>query len=124
MKRIDNTEDAISLFVEIANEHAISFETGDFKKGNKCYTNKMKCLYFLYKNHQMKLLKEYLNNENVGVRGDTAYALLKFYPEECEKVLSEIAVGGYGFNSFNAEMVLSEWKKGTLGFPFMNMKGL
>ena len=41
MKRIDNTEDAINLFVEIANEHAISFETGDFKKGNKCYTNKM-----------------------------------------------------------------------------------
>jgi hypothetical protein len=33
-------------------------------------------------------------------------------------------MGGYGFNSFNAEMVLSEWKKGTLGFPFMNMKGL
>ena len=103
MKRIDNTEDAINSFVENAKEHAISLETGDFKK---------------------KLLKEYLNNKNVGVRGDTAYALLKFYPEECEKVLSEIAVGGYGFNSFNAEMVLSEWKKGTLGFPFMNMKGL
>ena len=124
MKRIDNTEDAINSFVENAKEHDISLKTGNLKKGNKCYTNKMKCLYFLYKNHQMKLLKEYLNNKNVGVRGDTAYALLKFYPEECEKVLSEIAVGGYGFNSFNAEMVLSEWKKGTLGFPFMNMKGL
>ena len=74
------------------------------------------------KEHAISL--EYLNNENVGVRGDTAYALLKFYPEECEKVLSEIAVGGYGFNNFNSEMVLSEWKKGTLGFPFMNMKGL
>jgi len=106
MKRIDNTEDAINLFVEIANEHAISFETGDFKKGNKCYTNKMKCLYFLYKNHQMKLLKEYLNNKNVGVRGDTAYALLKFYPEECEKVLSEIAVGCHGNNKLYIQNVI------------------
>lgn len=120
MNKIKNIEEAISLFVDNAKEHAISSMTGNYKKGNKCFDNKMKCLSFLYKEHKLELLQVYLTHKDVGVRESTAYALLNYFPAECERVLSEIAQGGYGIISFNADITLSEWKKGNLDFPFID----
>ena len=81
-----------------------------------CYLN-----YDHHIHHDLHyLLKVYLNDVDVRVRESTAFALLNYFPVECEKVLSEIANGEYGIISFNAEITLSEWRKGHLIFPFID----
>ena len=39
MKRIDNVEEALKLFEENTIKQAQTFETGNFKVGNKCFDN-------------------------------------------------------------------------------------
>ena len=72
--------------------------------------------------------KESINNHiaDIRIKNEKDATINKLRQKSCNYLFlgNELIAGGYGFNSFNAEMVLSEWKKGTLGFPFMNMKGL
>ncbi len=118
MKTIKSVEEAISLFEENSIKQAQTMETGDYKVGNLCFDNKIKCLSYLYEHEKLELLENYLSHENVGVRETAAYAYLSICPQKGEEVLSEIANGDYGFHSINAEMTLKEWKGGRLTFLF------
>lgn len=114
MKTISSIEEAIRLFEENSVKQAQTMETGDYKVGNQCFDNKIKCLSYLYEHGKLELLENYLSHENVGVRETAAYAYLSFCPQKGEEVLSEIANGDYGFHTITAEMTLKEWKDGKL----------
>ena len=118
MKTIENVEEALRLFEENSIKQAQTLEIGNYKLGNKCFDNIMKCLSCLYKQGKLDLLEPFLSHENAGVRETAAYAYLSVCPQKGEDVLSEIANGNYGFLSINAEMTLKEWKEGRLKFLF------
>ena len=118
MKTIENVEEAIRLFEENSIKQAQTLNTGNFKVGNRCFDNKIKCLSYLYKKGKLEMLEKYLLHENVGVRESAAYAYLFVCPQKGESVLSEIANGNYGIHSLNADMILREWKSGSLKFLF------
>lgn len=118
MKRIDNVEEALKLFEENSIKKAQTLETGNFKVGNKCFDNQIKCLSYLHKQNKLEMLEPFLSHENPEVRVSAAYAFLSLHPQRAEKVLSEIANGNYGFHSINAEMLLKEWKEGNLVFLY------
>lgn len=118
MKTINSIEEAIRLFEENSVKQAKTMETGDYKVGNLCFDNKIKCLSYLYEHGKLELLEKYLSHENVGVRETAAYAFLSFCPQKGEEILSEIANGDYGFHTITAEMTLKEWKDGKLTFLF------
>ena len=118
MKKIASIEEAIKLFEENSIKQGQTMKTGNYKEGNKCFNNKMKCLSYLYKLGRMEALEELLSHEDVGVRESASYAYLSVCPQKGEDVLSEIANGNYGFHSLNAEMILKEWKEGRLTFIF------
>jgi hypothetical protein len=120
MKTITSQEEALKLFEENSIKQAQTLETGNFKLGNECFDNKIKCLSYLYKTNGMGMLEQLLSHENVGVRESASYAYLSVCPQKGEEVLSEIANGNYGIHSFNAEMILKEWKKRELKFIFMD----
>lgn len=118
MKRIDNVEEALKLFEENTIKQAQTFETGNFKVGNKCFDNQIRCLSYLHKQGKIEMLEPFLSHENPGVRESAAYAFLSIHPQRAEEVLSEIATGNYGFHSINAEMLLKEWNDGNLVFLY------
>ena len=123
MKTIENVEEALRLFEENSIKQAQTLEIGNYKLGNKCFDNIMKCLSCLYKQGKLDLLEPFLSHENAGVRETAAYAYLYVCPQKGEDVLSEIANGNYGFLSINAEMTLKEWKEGRLKFIFISNNG-
>ena len=55
---IENVEEALRLFEEKSIKQAQTLETGNYRVGNKCFDNKMKCLSYLYK--QGKLLHTHI----------------------------------------------------------------
>ena len=122
MKTIENVDEAIKLFEENSIKKALTLETGNYKVGNKCFDNIIKCLSYLYKQGKLEMLEPFLTHENAGVRETAAYAYLYVCPQKGEDVLSEIANGNYGFLSINAEMTLKEWKDGRLRFLFSSNK--
>ena len=68
MKTIKSQEEALRLFEENSIKQAQTLETGNFKLGNECFDNKIKCLSYLYKTNGMGMLEQLLSHENVGVR--------------------------------------------------------
>ena len=120
IQRFSGQDKALKLFEENSIKQAQTLKTGNYKLGNECFDNKIKCLSYLYKTNGMGMLEQLLSHENVGVRESASYAYLSVCPQKGEEVLSEIANGTYGIHSFNAEMILKEWKKGELKFIFMD----
>ena len=120
MKTIENVDEALRLFEENSIKQAQTLDTGNYKVGNKCFDNIMKCLTYLYKQGKLEMLEPFLSHENAGVRETAAYAYLYVCPQKGEDALSEIANGNYGFLSINAEKTLKEWKEGRLEFLFIS----
>lgn len=58
-------------------------------------------------------LRELLKNDDPSVRTAAAIAALEFSPKEAEQVLVEVAATEQRFVGFNAQILLSEWRKGT-----------
>ncbi len=58
-----------------------------------------------------------LDDINAHARAWSAAHALEFAPERGEAVLNRLASGSPSLVRLNAEMTLSEWKKGSLAFP-------
>lgn len=114
VKIIDVTT-ALEAFEIACVNHAAATETGDFKTGNKNYDIIIKSVNYLKEQKAINDLKDFLNNSNIGVRLWSASYWLSINEEEGIKVLEEIIRKG-GIHAFDAEMTLSEWKKGNLEF--------
>lgn len=59
-------------------------------------------------------LRELLKDDDPSVRMAGALPALEFAPDEAERVLNAIAASEQCLVGLNAQMMLSEWRKGTL----------
>lgn len=116
--KIQSVEDAIRILEENARIQAETFETGNYKLGNKCFKIYSKCIVYLYEHNSLELLSPLLESDDVGVRSVAAYALLPIQERKCITVLTKICNGNYGINSLHAEMTIKLWKKKEIVFPY------
>ena len=74
-------EEALATFENSAAIQAQTFETGDYKKGNRHFKLYMQSIVYLYEHNHLADLEPLLKHENVGVRATAAYALLPIMEE-------------------------------------------
>ena len=113
MKKIQNLETALLTFEQAALNHSEATEQGDYKVCNKSYSTIIKAVAYLREQNHLQELLPFLNNSSEGVRVIAAANLLPINGKEAIATLEDIAQG-IGIQSFNAKMVLREWRKGTL----------
>lgn len=111
--RIKDEESALSVFEAASMAHAKATDDGDYKTANSAYKTKARATAFLKERNQIQLLSRFLIHPEIGVRISAAARLLPIMETEALSVL-EAASMGSGIQRLNAEMILSEWKKGTL----------
>ena len=114
MKEKIDTTSIINTLIESSQKHHVATKNGDYKEGNDNYDLIVKAVNFLIENDSLEDLKKLLLHEEVGVRLMAASFLLKYYEKESTAVLEDIISSSIPHLSFGAEMVLQEWKKGTL----------
>ena len=120
MAKFSNIEDAVLRFEDSAKKHANAMELGKSRIANRQFDVGTSCIKYLYEERALMRLSRFLNHEVAGVRLNTAFALLPFATEECERVLKAVADIGKGVTSFSAMMTLDLWNKGELYFPYDN----
>lgn len=111
-------EEALATFEKSAAIQAETFDTGDYRKGNKHLKIAMQSLVFLYEHNHLADLEPFLHHKNVGVRSFAAYALLPIMEKESKAVLKEIASNEYGIHSLDAERTLKRWNDHEIIFPY------
>ncbi len=111
-------EEALAIFEKSAASQAQTFETGNFRKGNRCFKQKMLSIVYLYEQNHLADLEPFLYHLNVGIRLTAAYALLPIIEEKSKAVLQEIADNNYGILSLNAEITLKRWNDHEIIFPY------
>lgn len=116
--RIKSVEQAIELFELHSLKQYSTFDTGDYKTGNKSNDTTMECINYLNEHHALETLHPFLKHEHPYVREIAAAVLLSLFQEECVAVLTELVKGNYRFASLNAEIVLKDWKEGKFEPPF------
>lgn len=116
--RIKSVEQAIELFELHSLKQYSTFDTGDYKAGNKSHDIAMDCINYLNEHHALESLRPFLKHEHPYVREFAAAVLLSVFQEECEDVLTELVKGNYRFASLSAEWVLREWNEGKYVSPF------
>lgn len=115
MKNIfTNTESAIFSIIESAQIHSTASENGDYKKANKNYEIIQKAVEFIIDNNQIDSLKNLLNHNEISVKIASASYLLKYFEKESLEVLEKIVTDSILFKSFEAKMILQEWRNGNL----------
>lgn len=110
----NNNESAIGTIVDSAQKHSIASENGDFKTANKNYDLIKKAVEYLRKHNGIDELKGLLTHTEISVKIAASSYLLKHFEREAVKVLEEIANKSIPHKSFDAKMILQEWKKGNL----------
>jgi len=119
MAKIKNVEDAVQKIKLCAIKEGEATQVGDYKTHNKYAHYELECFKYLYKENRLNVLYDYLKHENHHIRLSVAYILLPLYTEESKTVLYEIAKGDYGLSGLSAEMILRQWQKGELKYPFL-----
>lgn len=108
----------IDIFVGSAVAHGTSTLTGDTKANHRSYdviTNIIRELRGRGIAYRPALLS-LLDHPDQSVATWAAFHVLEFDPVKGETALERIAKTD-GILAFNAEMTLSEWRKGNLTFP-------
>lgn len=98
---------------ESAINHGKAINDSNLKLANKSYDNMLRALRHMQSNYPsapLELMK-LLDDSNDSVAASAATHLINFCQEKSLAVLSKIA-GKNGWASFDAQMVLKEWKKG------------
>ena len=116
--KIKSVEEALRIFEENVRKQAETLETGEYRKGNRCFTKYMRSIAYLYEHQALQRLTPLLSSENVGIRCVAAYALLPITEKVSRQVLKEIEMGNYGFISINAKYTLIQWDEGKIIFPY------
>ncbi|MBK8151194.1 MAG: DUF2019 domain-containing protein [Acidobacteria bacterium] len=113
--KIENETAAFAIFEEASIAHAKATAEVDCKTANAAHKKKAQVAAFLKERNQAQLLPIFLIHPDVGVRITAAARLISVMETEAVRVF-ETASTGSGIQRLNAEMVLSEWRKGTLRF--------
>jgi len=103
----------LEKFEKAAIAHEEATEAGNHRAANKSYDVIVKVIRILREQGEMLALMSFLNHSSDGVMVWAATYLLSLREEEAVRTLERIAVGG-GLRAFAAEIVLREWRKGTL----------
>lgn len=111
-------EEALATFENSAAIQAQTFETGDYKKGNRHFKLYMQSIVYLYEHNHLADLEPLLKHENVGVRSTAAYALLPIMEERSKAVLLEISNKFNNIHGSDAMTILKEWDKGNIKYPY------
>lgn len=112
--KLNNLDSAINIIIESSQKHAQATETGDYKTANKNYYLIKKGVTYLRENDGIEKLKELLTYNETSVKVWVASYLLKHDEHLAVTVLEEIASKSIPHQSFDAKMVLQEWRKGNL----------
>ncbi|MEN1785785.1 MAG: DUF2019 domain-containing protein [Bacteroidota bacterium] len=115
MIKIKDIETALVVFEEASIKQAEATEEGDYKTGNKRYSEITKAAEFIKSEDAVESLKQFLSHTSIGVRMWAACYLLPVDEKEGKRVLKEIAKSS-GIHALTADTTLSEWKKGNLKF--------
>lgn len=108
----------LERYVVSARGHGEATENGDHRRANRCYRGIMKALHELDTdtvNGRGSLL-DILSYDVPSVRAWAATHLLNMYPDEAVAALEEV-VRLPTIVGFDAQVVLKEWRKGTLRIP-------
>jgi hypothetical protein len=112
-------ETLVRVYREAAMAHGVATEQGNYRVANRQHdvlAEVYRELRSRGRDSQMELLR-LLDDINVHVRAWVAAHALEFAPDRGEAVLKRLASGAPSAVRLNAEMTLSEWKKGSLAFP-------
>lgn len=115
MKKIKNIKTALAVFEEASLRQAEATEQGDYKSGNKLYSEITKAAAFIKSENAVEKLKPLLSHSSVGVRMWAAFYLLPIDEKEGVKILREIAKSP-GIHALTADTTLTEWQKGNIKF--------
>ncbi|MBZ4400967.1 DUF2019 domain-containing protein [Myxococcus sp. MISCRS1] len=107
-----------ALYAEAAAAHGAGSESGDYRATNAQF-RRIDAAWRELRARGAEgtgVLASLMVSENPHVRGWAASHVLEAMPEAAEAVLGELANGPPGVARFNAEMVLKEWRAGSLKF--------
>ena len=107
-------QDAVTQFKTACILQGQAFDKGNFKKANKYFEKETKCVDFLKENNALNKLFPFLYEEDENLRISTAAVLMHLETNACLAVLNDIANKSHGVNKINAEMTISEFKKGHI----------
>jgi hypothetical protein len=111
---LSKEKDAVLQFKNSCIKQGKALESGNYKEGNKSARYIYESIEFLKSNHQLDLLKPFLFEGNENLRIWSARALIHSYSSLCLRVLQDIANTSEGIHGLDAEMVISEYKKGNI----------
>jgi hypothetical protein len=109
---------SIDTYRKNAANHGKATIEGDYESANKCHDLLIKALNEIrsYGEEGSIALLSMVDEKNDSVKCWAATHSLKYDENKSEQVLKELSLEK-GPIAFNAEMVLSEWEKGTLEIP-------
>lgn len=118
IKTIENIDSAIKIIIDCADNHATASEEGKYRIANKNFDEMQKAYFYLRDNNHLDSLEILLTHPSLNVQVAVASYLLLYdkLSAKAKKILETIAKQEIPHKSFNAKMVLSEWKKGNLKF--------
>lgn len=109
-----NLDSALKQFEKAAELHAYYNEKHEFKKGNKHADAVLEAVNFLKSIDSLSHLEHFLDSNNRGVKGWAAAYLLTLNNPKAIEVLENTIALNIPHYSFNAKILLSEWKEGNL----------
>ena len=107
-------QDAVAQYKTACILQGQAFDKGNFKKANKYFEEETKCVDFLKENNALNELFPFLYEEDENLRISTAAVLMHIDTNACLAVLNDIANKSHGVTNINAEMTISEFKKGHI----------
>lgn len=105
--------DKIDNFTKYAILHGEGSVSLDVAQTNGAAEEIYRIVTFLRNENCLKLLKPLLLHENFSVVAWAASYLLEQYENDSIKALNKVIESGNSDVSFDAEIVLEEWRKGT-----------
>lgn len=115
---IKTTEEALRIFIKSVNEHTKATENGEYKIVNKNYRLITDAIKYLYRNGELYKLHDLLDDQSLSVKVWAASYLLKDFETEALEILKTASNANIPHVSFNARIIIEEWQKGNLQFPF------
>lgn len=115
MKTIRDINTALHQFEEASIVHSEATSQCDYKRCNKAYDVIMEAVTFLKKNDAIIRLVPFLDHYSPGVQTWAASYLLFIQSQEQEAIKTlEQVISTNGPSSFEAKIVLEEYRNGTL----------
>jgi hypothetical protein len=111
---LNNLDDAINQFRESCQKYGFYSVKCDSKLANKNYFLIKNAVDFIRENNGEELLKVFLTSDCNWTKLWASTFLLKHFEQESILVLEDIESKCIPAISFDAKMVLQEWKKGNL----------